>query len=117
MPKFNTYPENVDLDLFFFNMEDFERTGLSSLVTVGVRDIQGNGFPNGFSGLADSAFLDLPQPWLPILSAGKPLKLDGALCSFSQCIDEQVQRSSETLRSNFVGKLSLAFRFSPEVLG
>ncbi|PPR94240.1 hypothetical protein GOBAR_AA26430 [Gossypium barbadense] len=37
-------------------------TGISTLVTVGVRDIQGEGFPDQFSGLADSVFLDLPQP-------------------------------------------------------
>ncbi|KAK6267328.1 hypothetical protein QUC31_018165 [Theobroma cacao] len=80
--------------------EDFEKTGISTLVTVGVRDIQGEGFPDEFSGLADSVFLDLPQPWLAIPSAGKMLKQDGILCSFSPCI-EQVQRSCETLRSNF----------------
>ncbi|PON84222.1 tRNA (1-methyladenosine) methyltransferase catalytic subunit Gcd [Trema orientale] len=80
--------------------EDFEKTGLSSLVTVGVRDIQGEGFPNELSGMADSVFLDLPQPWLAIPSAGKMLKEDGILCSFSPCI-EQVQRACETLRSNF----------------
>ncbi|KAJ0110693.1 hypothetical protein Patl1_02787 [Pistacia atlantica] len=80
--------------------EDFERTGVSSFVTVGVRDIQGEGFPDEFSGLADSIFLDLPQPWLTIPSAGKMLKQDGILCSFSPCI-EQVQRSCESLRSNF----------------
>lgn len=75
---------------------------MSSLVTVGVRDIQGDGFPEKFSGLADSVFLDLPQPWLAIPSAEKMLTVDGILCSFSPCI-EQVQRSSETLRSNFTG--------------
>ncbi|KAF5180339.1 tRNA (adenine(58)-N(1))-methyltransferase, partial [Thalictrum thalictroides] len=80
--------------------EDFEKTGLSNLVTVGVRDIQGEGFPDEFSGAADSVFLDLPQPWLAIPSAGKMLKQDGVLCSFSPCI-EQVQRSSETMRLNF----------------
>ncbi|KDP46440.1 hypothetical protein JCGZ_10280 [Jatropha curcas] len=80
--------------------EDFERTGVSNFVTVGVRDIQGEGFPDEYSGLIDSVFLDLPQPWLAIPSAGKMLKQDGILCSFSPCI-EQVQRSCETLRSNF----------------
>ncbi|CAI9758576.1 unnamed protein product [Fraxinus pennsylvanica] len=80
--------------------EDFERTGLSSLVTVGVRDIQGEGFPDEFLGRADSVFLDLPQPWLAIPSASKMLKQDGVLCSFSPCI-EQVQKSCETLRSDF----------------
>lgn len=89
--------------LFYFDREDFEKTGVSSLVTVGVRDIQGDGFPDEFLGMADSVFLDLPQPWLAIPSCRKMLKPDGVLCSFSPCI-EQVQRSSETLRSNFAGQ-------------
>ncbi|XP_029129858.1 tRNA (adenine(58)-N(1))-methyltransferase catalytic subunit TRMT61A [Cajanus cajan] len=80
--------------------DDFERTGLSSLVTVGVRDIQGEGFPDEFIGMADSIFLDLPQPWLAISSAAKMLRHDGTVCSFSPCI-EQVQRSCETLRTYF----------------
>ncbi|XP_057527390.1 uncharacterized protein LOC130806364 [Amaranthus tricolor] len=80
--------------------EDFEMTGVSSLVTVGVRDIQGEGFPDEFSGKADAVFLDLPQPWLAIPSAGKMLKPDGVICSFSPCI-EQVQRSCETLKLKF----------------
>lgn len=80
--------------------EDFEKTGVSSLVTVGVRDIQGQGFPDELSGLADSVFLDLPQPWLAISSASKMLREDGIICSFSPCI-EQVQRTAEVLRSNF----------------
>ncbi|KAG4971435.1 hypothetical protein AAZX31_13G217600 [Glycine max] len=79
---------------------DFERTGLSSLVTVQVRDIQGEGFPDTFTGMADSVFLDLPQPWLVIPSAAKVLRHDGTLCSFSPCI-EQVQRTCETLRTCF----------------
>ncbi|GAA0158792.1 RNA methyltransferase [Lithospermum erythrorhizon] len=80
--------------------EDFEKTGLNNLITVGVRDIQGEGFPEEFSGKADSVFLDLPQPWLAISSVAKMLKQDGIICSFSPCI-EQVQHSCETLRSCF----------------
>ncbi|KAL3629199.1 hypothetical protein CASFOL_026421 [Castilleja foliolosa] len=80
--------------------DDFEKTGLSSLVTVGVRDIQGEGFPDEFSGRADSIFLDLPQPWLAIQSAAKMLQQDGVLCSFSPCI-EQVQKTCESLKSYF----------------
>lgn len=80
--------------------EDFERTGLSSLISVNVRDIQGEGFPDEFAGLADAVFLDLPQPWLAIPSAAKMLKQDGTLCSFSPCI-EQVQRSCEALQTSF----------------
>lgn len=45
-------------------------------------------------------FLDLPQPWLAIPSAGTMLRQDGVLCSFSPCI-EQVQRSCEAMRPFF----------------
>ena len=80
-------------------------------MTVGVRDIQGEGFPKDLSGKADAVFLDLPQPWLAIPSAGEMLKQDGVLCSFSPCI-EQVQRSSETLTSKFTGMLfCLMYRY------
>ena len=98
--------DNIHVCAYVCFREDFERTGLSSLVTVGVRDIQGEGFPDEFSGRADSVFLDLPQPWLAIPSAAKMLQQDGVLCSFSPCI-EQVQRSCETLKSSFTGRLLL----------
>ncbi|CAN6227627.1 unnamed protein product [Urochloa humidicola] len=80
--------------------EDFERNGLSSLITVNVRDIQGEGFPEEHCAAADAVFLDLPQPWLAIPSVGLMLKQDGVLCSFSPCI-EQVQRACEAMRSHF----------------
>ncbi|KAL2895909.1 hypothetical protein RDABS01_000907, partial [Bienertia sinuspersici] len=86
--------------LFLCDREDFEKIRVNSLMTVGVRDIQGEGFPNDFLGQADAVFLDLLQPWLAIPSAGKMLKPDGILCSFSLCI-EQVQRSCETLNLQF----------------
>ncbi|KAJ4813675.1 tRNA (Adenine(58)-N(1))-methyltransferase catalytic subunit TRMT61A [Rhynchospora pubera] len=79
---------------------DFERNGLTSLITVTVRDIQGEGFPKEHEGSVDAVFLDLPQPWLAIPSASRCLKPDAVLCSFSPCI-EQVQRTCETLRSSF----------------
>lgn len=78
--------------------EDFEKNGLSSLITVEVRDIQGTGFPNKFCGEVDAVFLDLPQPWLALASAAEVLKPDGVLCSFSPCI-EQVQHTCEVLTS------------------
>lgn len=80
--------------------DDFEKNGLSSLVTVGVRDIQGEGFPDEFQARADSIFLDLPQPWCAVPSAAKMLKQDGVMCSFSPCI-EQVQCTCEALASQF----------------
>ncbi|KAF3333515.1 tRNA (adenine(58)-N(1))-methyltransferase catalytic subunit trmt61a [Carex littledalei] len=58
---------------------DFERNGLSSLITVSVRDIQGEGFPEEHEGRVDAVFLDLPQPWLAVPSASKCLKPDAVL--------------------------------------
>lgn len=78
--------------------EDFEKNGLSSLITVEVRDIQGKGFPEKFCGDVDAVFLDLPQPWLALPSATEALKPDGILCSFSPCI-EQVQHVCEILNT------------------
>ncbi|PUZ46586.1 hypothetical protein GQ55_7G091500 [Panicum hallii var. hallii] len=80
--------------------EDFERNGLSNLITVNVRDIQGEGFPEEHRASSDAVFLDLPQPWLAIPSVSLMLKQDGVLCSFSPCI-EQVQRACEAMRSCF----------------
>ncbi|PVH35069.1 hypothetical protein PAHAL_7G098100 [Panicum hallii] len=80
--------------------EDFERNGLSNLITVNVRDIQGEGFPEEHRAASDAVFLDLPQPWLAIPSVSLMLKQDGVLCSFSPCI-EQVQRACEAMRSCF----------------
>lgn len=105
IPFYKLY--NGDLRLYLYR-EDFGKMGLSSLVTVAVRDIQGQGFPDEYSGMADSVFLDLPQPWLAIPSAEKMLRLDGILCSFSPCI-EQVQRSCETLKSKFTGNVSVLY--------
>jgi tRNA (adenine57-N1/adenine58-N1)-methyltransferase catalytic subunit len=89
------------------NREDFERNGLSSLITVNVRDIQGEGFPEEHRGAADAVFLDLPQPWLAIPSVSVMLKQDGVLCSFSPCI-EQVQRACEAMSPSFTGKLTFS---------
>ncbi|KAJ1265510.1 hypothetical protein BS78_08G081300 [Paspalum vaginatum] len=88
--------------------EDFEKNGLSSLITVNVRDIQGEGFPKEHHGAADAVFLDLPQPWLAIPSVGLMLKQDGVLCSFSPCI-EQVQRACEAMRTHFTAKRTICF--------
>ncbi|KAI5077221.1 hypothetical protein GOP47_0007045 [Adiantum capillus-veneris] len=79
--------------------QDFVKNGLEGIVMVDVRDVQGLGFPDTLNGKLDAVFLDLPQPWLAIPSAVKVLRCNGALCSFSPCI-EQVQRSCEALRKH-----------------
>ena len=103
MRKWQTIYSLLAISLFYNTKifpvfrEDFCKNGLSKLVTVSVRDIQGQGFPDEHVGRVDAIFLDLPQPWLAISSAAKMLRSDGILCSFSPCI-EQVQRTCEALR-------------------
>jgi tRNA A58 N-methylase Trm61 len=63
--------------------EDFGRNGVSSVVTVKVRDIQGECFPAELAGCVDGAFLDLPQPWLAIPSVVRSLRCDGLVCSIT----------------------------------
>jgi tRNA (adenine57-N1/adenine58-N1)-methyltransferase len=97
--------------IFFFDRKDFIMNGISHLVTVSVRDIQGQGFPEEHSGRVDAVFLDLPQPWLAIPSASKMLRPDGILCSFSPCI-EQVQRTCEALeKQDFSGARGCLYNF------
>lgn len=79
--------------------EDFERNGLSTLVTTHKLDIQGEGFPAEFQNKCDAVFLDLPQPWLAVPSVSSSLRWGGAVCSFSPCI-EQVQRTASVLLDN-----------------
>ncbi|KAL0786607.1 hypothetical protein Bca101_002853 [Brassica carinata] len=90
---------------------DFHEQRAACARSAKVRDIKGQGFHEKLSGLADSVFLDLPQSWLAVPSAAKMLKEDGVLCSFSPCI-EQVQRTCEVLRSDFIGEFILNFTTS-----
>ena len=69
---------------------------MRAVVSVGVRDVQGEGFPLQHHGQADAVFLDLPGPWHVVPSVHESLVPDGRLCSFSPCI-EQVQKTCEAL--------------------
>ncbi|KAF6250328.1 tRNA methyltransferase complex GCD14 subunit-domain-containing protein [Scenedesmus sp. NREL 46B-D3] len=75
---------------------EFDRHGLSGLVTGGHRNIEEQGFPQELHGTADAVFLDLPGPWKVVPSAAACIKPGGNFCSFSPCI-EQVQRTCEAL--------------------
>ncbi len=87
--------------------EEFKRNGIAPYATVRHRDVCSGGFQvegGALDGKADAVFLDLPAPWLAVPHAHKALKADGAVCSFSPCI-EQVARTCAALRSNGFNRL------------
>lgn len=76
---------------------DFAALGLSDVVRVHAgHDVLGAGFSPVGDGAADAVFLDLPAPYSVIGEAARVLRPDGALCTFSPCI-EQVQRTCAEL--------------------
>ncbi|TMW57700.1 hypothetical protein Poli38472_014303 [Pythium oligandrum] len=77
--------------------EEFQRNGLSDVVTVDCRDACEKGFPEELVGTIDLVFLDLPCPWKAIGHATKMLKQGGFFASYSPCI-EQVQKTCDGLR-------------------
>lgn len=79
--------------------QDFQRLGLSKVVTVkGGVDVVKDGFIGVADAIADAVFLDLPVPYEMGDEVLRVLKHDGIVCMFSPCI-EQVQRSCEILRA------------------
>lgn len=80
---------------------EFEKFGLSNLVTVQCQDVCGIIGTGGFTGVSDrtvdAVFLDLPSPWLAIPHALRALKPGRTICCYSPCI-EQVMRTCEMLR-------------------
>ncbi len=64
------------------------------VVTVTERDVVSQGFPEDIT--VDSAFLDLPSPWLAIVGAARILKENGRICTFSPSI-EQVSKNVSAL--------------------
>ncbi|CAG8613971.1 9602_t:CDS:2 [Gigaspora rosea] len=79
--------------------QDFERHGLSDLITIECRDVYKEGF--GITDLVHAVFLDLPAPWDAIASAKAAFKQKriGKICCFSPCI-EQVQRACASLNEH-----------------
>ena len=81
--------------------EEFEKHGLSKMVTVQHKDVcgkdgQGGGFDQNENSM-DAVFLDLPDPWLAVPHAAYVLKPNARLASYSPCV-EQTQRVVETLK-------------------
>jgi tRNA (adenine57-N1/adenine58-N1)-methyltransferase catalytic subunit len=78
---------------------EFETLGLGDVIRVHAgHDVLATGFTGVADGSADAVFLDLPAPYGVIAEVARVLRPDGALCSFSPCI-EQVQRTCEAVRA------------------
>lgn len=75
--------------------DEFQRHGLSKMVTAAHGDVCKEGFGLDEE-IADAVFLDLPSPWEAIPFAKNVLLPGGRFCSFSPCI-EQVQRTCDVL--------------------
>lgn len=78
--------------------EDFRTLGIADVVTVrGGVDVVEKGFVGVPDGHADAVFLDLPAPYKMGAELARVLRPDGAVCTFSPCL-EQVQRTCAMLR-------------------
>jgi len=99
-PTGHLYTYEVNEDRYNAAKEEFTRHGLSSNVTITLRDACKDGFGDDMVSKLDAVFLDLPQPWQALEAAKRALKTDRLcrFCSFSPCI-EQVQRMCDELRS------------------
>ena len=81
--------------------QEFEKNGVSYLVTVHHRDVcakveEEDGFDLPCRS-ADAVFLDLPEPWLAVPHAAKILKPNARIASYSPCV-EQTQRTVEAMK-------------------
>eukprot|EP00210_Caulerpa_lentillifera_P009185 g8757.t1 len=77
--------------------EEFQKHGLSEVITLAHRDIQSLGFPEMFKTKVHGVFLDLPEPWEAIQSAVDCLLPGYSIVTFSPCI-EQIQRSCNVMQ-------------------
>jgi tRNA (adenine57-N1/adenine58-N1)-methyltransferase len=80
---------------------EFEKNGVSHLVTVHHRDVCAKieaeaGFDLPPSSV-DAVFLDLPEPWHAVPHAAKILKPNARIASYSPCV-EQTQKSVEAMK-------------------
>jgi len=98
-PNGHLFTYEVNEERYEAAKAEFTRHGLSSLVTITLRDVCKNGFGDDMVSKLDAVFLDMPQPWDALASSKKSLKTDRPtrFCSFSPCI-EQVQRMCDDLR-------------------
>ncbi len=77
---------------------DFDKNGLSHLITVHHGDVCETGFGLADKGiLANAIFLDLPEPWKAIPHAVAAIRSNGRIATYSPCI-EQSQRTIEQLK-------------------
>lgn len=79
-------------------IEHLDALNLSHIVSVtGGVDVTKSGFIGVEDHVADAVFLDLPAPYLMSKEVRRVLKPNGAVCTFSPCI-EQVGKTCKVLR-------------------
>ena len=84
---------DVREDFIRHALENVQRTGVESLVTVKQQDVT-HGFDDQN---VDVVVVDIPTPWKTVASAWKILKPGGYFCSYSP-LTTQVQQTVETLQ-------------------
>eukprot|EP00522_Entomoneis_paludosa_P018289 CAMPEP_0172450374 /NCGR_PEP_ID=MMETSP1065-20121228/8737_1 /TAXON_ID=265537 /ORGANISM="Amphiprora paludosa, Strain CCMP125" /LENGTH=489 /DNA_ID=CAMNT_0013202153 /DNA_START=96 /DNA_END=1565 /DNA_ORIENTATION=- len=90
--------------------EEFNRHGLSHLVTVQNVDVCQSGFPGVSHASVDGVFLDLPEPWNAVGHAAYVLKPNARLASYSPCV-EQTQRTVAALEAaGFHSMITMEYR-------
>lgn len=102
-PNGHVHTFEYNADRVSMAVTEFEKTGLSPLITVRHSDVCGeapiaespslpSGLSYGFHGVSDSSvdavFLDVPAPWLAVGHAKRVLKTGRSICTYSPCVEQ-----------------------------
>ena len=84
---------------------EFERHGLSDIITIQHSNVYKDGF-NGLENEVDSVFLDLPAPWEALEHCKKAMRKDrpSRICCFSPCIEQVIKTCTSLSDLGFSGK-------------
>jgi tRNA (adenine57-N1/adenine58-N1)-methyltransferase len=103
-PNGHVHTFEYNADRASMAVAEFEKIGLSPLITVRHGDVCGTpppavesetsagGIVYGFHGVSDNSvdavFLDVPAPWLAVGHAKRVLKAGRNLCTYSPCVEQ-----------------------------